>query len=192
MNDMEYKATLSIGERAVTTLADILPEAGPIRMLVVGKTPSPVSVEVGHYLQGRQGRLFWTRLEEYGILSCCDGRFHDELLIDHGFGITDIAKEPRAHGVEPSRDEYREGWERVDEIIARLRPRIVTFVYKGALDRVLRFNYGWQHSSAYGFNYDLMRTFGRRVFAFPLPGTPCTLRESRRAMEDLTKALVDD
>ena len=63
-------------------------------------------------------------------------------------------------------------------IITRTRPRILTFVYKGALDKVLEYSFGWEHKSEYGFNDDLMRTFGRRVFAFPLPGVACTLRES--------------
>lgn len=189
---MEYRTTIQVADGAVATLADVLPDTGPIRMLVVSKTPSPASIEIGHHLQGGQGRLFWLRLEEYGILPHSEGRFHDELLVEHGFGITHIAKRPRPFGKEPTTDEYRQGWQQVDDIIAHLRPRIVTFVYKGALDRVLRLHYGWQHNSEYGFNHDLMRAFGRRVFAFPLPGPQCTLRESRRAMEDLCKALVND
>jgi len=180
---------MQINGQQVTTLADILPAAGPMRMLVVGKTLSPASVDVGHHLQSRQGRLFWRRLEEYDVLPCPNDRYHDETLLEQGFGIINIAKQPRELGSEPSSDEYRAGWEHVEEVIQRLRPRIVTFVYKGALDCVLRLNYGWQHNSVYGFNQDLTRTLGRRVFAFPLPGTPCTLREARRAMEDLQKAV---
>ena len=96
---------------------------------------------------------------------------------------------PRPFGDEPARDEYQEGWERVNAIVARLRPRILVFVYKGSLDRVLRFSYGWEHKCEYGFNDDLARTFGRRVFAFPLPGVSCTAREAQRHMTDLAHAL---
>ena len=180
---------MQIDGQPVTTLADVLPDAGPMRMLVVGKMPSPTSVGAGHHLQSRQGRLFWRRLEEYDVIPCANGCYHDEILLGQGFGMVNISKQPRELGSEPSADEYREGWKHVEEVIQRLRPRIVTFVYKGALDCVLRLSYGWQHSSVYGFNQDLTRTLGRRVFAFPLPGTPCTLRESRRAMEDLQKAV---
>jgi len=178
---------MQIDGQQVPTLADILPAAGPMRMLVVGKTPSPSSVTAGHHLQSRQGRLFWRRLEEYNVLPSPGDGYHDEILLGHGFGMINICKQPLELGSEPSADDYRAGWKHVDEVIQRLRPRVVTFVYKGALDCVLRLSYGWQHSSIYGFNQDLTRTMGRRVFAFPLPGTPCTLRESRRAMEDLQK-----
>lgn len=189
---MEHRTTITLAGDAVTTLADVLPEAGPLRMLVVGKTPSPASVEAGHHLQGGEARLFWSRLEEHGILPSGAGRPCDDLLIEHGFGITDIAKRPRALGQEPTADEYRQGWQGVEEIIDRLRPRIVTFVYKSSLDRVLRLHFGWQHTSHYGFNHDLMRTFGRRVFVFPLPGVPCPPHEAQRAMEDLCQALAND
>lgn len=37
---------------SVLTLADILPERPGLRMLIVGKTPAPVSVKVGHYFRG--------------------------------------------------------------------------------------------------------------------------------------------
>ena len=63
------------------------------------------------------------------------------------------------------------------------------FVYKGSLDKVLHFSFGWEHKSGYGFNDDLARTFGRRVFAFPLPGVSCTAREAQRHMTDLAQAL---
>ena len=107
----------------------------------------------------------------------------------NGFGMTDVCKVPRPFGEEPSEAEYIEGWERVNGIIMRTRPRILTFVYKGALDKVLEYSFGWDHKSGYGFNDDLMRTFGRRVFAFPLPGVACTLRESQRHLADLAGAL---
>jgi hypothetical protein len=70
-----------------------------------------------------------------------------------------------------------------------VRPRILVFVYKGALDRVLDFSFGWDHESSYGFNDDLSRTFGRRVFALPLPGASCSAREAQRHMTDLKRAL---
>jgi hypothetical protein len=103
--------------------------------------------------------------------------------------MTDICKLPRPFGEEPTKSEYVEGWERVNGLVTRLRPRILVFVYKGALDKVLEYSFGWEHKSGYGFNDDLMRTFGRRVFAFPLPGVACTAREAQRHMTDLAGAL---
>jgi double-stranded uracil-DNA glycosylase len=174
----------------VVTLADILPERGPLRVLFIGKTPSPASVEAGHYYQGRMGKGLWKRLDEYGVLPAHQGQYGDDQLLARGFGMTDLCKAPRPFGEEPTQREYVEGWERVSGVVAAMRPRILVFVYKGALDKVLQYSFGWgDHKSEYGFNDDLMRTFGRRVFAFPLPGTACTLRESRRHLGDLATAL---
>jgi uracil-DNA glycosylase len=186
---VDHRIDMEIDGQAVTTLADIVPTRGPLRVLFVGKSPAPVSVESGHYLQGRMGKGFWKRLDEVGLLHAANGEFHDDLLLDNGFGMTDVCKLPRPSGEEPGQAEYTEGWERVNGIITRTRPRILTFVYKSALDKVLEYSFGWEHKSGYGFNDDLMRTFGRRVFAFPLPGVACTLRESQRHLADLAGSL---
>jgi len=186
---VDYRIEMTFDGRQVATLADILPERGPLRMLIIGKTPSPASVQAGHYFQGRMGRGLWKRLDEAGVLHAPPGCFADEAALDNGFALTDICKLPRPFGQEPSEAEYREGWERVSALVTDLRPRILTFAYKGALDKVLKYSYGWEHKSCYGFNDDLMRTFGRRVFAFPLPGVSCTAREAKRHMGDLAGAL---
>jgi uracil-DNA glycosylase len=186
---VDHRIDIEVDGRAVTTLADIVPAHGPLRVLFVGKSPAPVSVEAGHYLQGRMGKGFWKRLDEVGLLHAAGGEFHDDLLLDSGFGMTDVCKLPRPTGEEPSQAEYTEGWERVNGLISRTRPRILTFVYKSALDKVLEYSFGWEHKSGYGFNDDLMRTFGRRVFAFPMPGVACTQREAQRHLADLAGAL---
>ena len=98
---MDYRVDMTFDGRRVPTLADILPERGPLRMLIVGKTPSPASVEAGHYFEGRMGRGLWKRLDEAGLLCAPPGGFADELLVEHGFGVTDLCKVPRPFGDEP-------------------------------------------------------------------------------------------
>jgi TDG/mug DNA glycosylase family protein len=186
---MTHLTELTVDGREVMTLADILPERGTLRALLIGKTPSPASVEAGHYFEGRMGRGLWKRLDEAGLLHASRGASFDDALLAAGFGVTDLCKVPREFGDEPCQAEYEEGWSRVNGIVLRLRPRILVFVYKGSLDKVLRYSFGWEHRSGYGFNDDLMRTFGRRVFAFPLPGVACTAREAQRHMADLAGAL---
>lgn len=186
---MTHLTEIDAGDgRRVPTLADILPETGQLRALFIGKTPSPASVEVGHYFEGRMGRGLWKRLGDAGILRAPPGGYSDDALLAAGFGVTDLCKIPRPFGDEPGREEYEAGWERLSGVVARLRPRILVFVYKGSLDKVLRFSFGWAHRSCYGFNDDLARTFGRRVFAFPLPGVSCSAREAQRHMSDLARA----
>jgi len=59
---VNYQTTIEIDGGPVKTLLDIVPQRGPLRMLIIAKTPAPVSVEAGHYFQGAQGRMFWNSL----------------------------------------------------------------------------------------------------------------------------------
>src|SRR5258706_15405434 len=61
-----HRTTITVDGVAVETLADLPPLRD--RILFVGLNPSPVSVEAGHYFQGRLGQLFWRRLITAEIL----------------------------------------------------------------------------------------------------------------------------
>jgi len=52
-----HLVTLAIAGTRVRTLADLPPMRD--RLLFVGLNPSPVSVDAGHYHQGKLGRTFW-------------------------------------------------------------------------------------------------------------------------------------
>ncbi len=52
---MSHLTEIDVDGAAVPTLADILPQGGELRALFIGKTPSPASVEVGHYFEGKHG-----------------------------------------------------------------------------------------------------------------------------------------
>jgi hypothetical protein len=111
--------------------------------------------------------------------------FEDDSLLDRGSGLTDIAKVTRPFGDEPSGQEYRDGSSRILALIRLHRPSIVVFVYKKALDKMGRLQFGIEKKSTYGFNDSHEAHFGARVFAFPLPGVPCKSAEAKNAMEDL-------
>lgn len=148
----------------ITTLRDIIPER--MTVLFVGLNPSPVSVAAGHYHQGRLGKRFWAMLEMYGILPHPPaGAYHDDLLEDRGFGITDLAKLPTARVVGLAKEDIELGRELVLEKILRLTPQIVCSVYKSVLETVLG-------RKLPGFG--LMReTIGdSRLFALPFPYRP--------------------
>jgi mismatch-specific thymine-DNA glycosylase len=169
---MSHRVTIRVGGRRVETLEDILPAAGPIEMLIVAKTPALESVRAGHYFQGHHGRMFWNRLSEHRLLEVAPGAFEDDALIAHGYGLTDIVKVPRDYGSEPSSEEYRDGVQRILNLVAELEPRVLLFVYKRVLDQILRLAFQHRDKASYGFNEDLAAYFGCRVFAFPMPGTP--------------------
>lgn len=186
---MDHRTTLHIDNRTVVTLADILPSEGPAKMLIIAKTPAHTSVEARHYFQGRQGRMFWNRLREYDLLTVPPATHEDDVLLAHGYALTDIVKAPRDYGNEPSDDEYRAGLDRILALISQLEPRVLMFVYKRVLDQILRLSFSRRQKSNYGFNTDLDELFGSRVFAFPMPGTPCTSAQAIIAMNELADAL---
>src|ERR1700681_3921889 len=88
----------------VPTLRDILPTTPGLRVLFVGKTPAPCSVEAGHYFQGHHGSMFWNKLREYGRFEPTT-EFEDDSLLWHGYGLTDIVKAPHGFEEEPSDQE---------------------------------------------------------------------------------------
>ena len=88
-----HVTTTLVDGRPVDTLADLPPLRD--RLLFVGLNPSPVSVEAGHYHQGRLGRTFWRRLMLAEILPAgTDVETADDALMAAGHGITDLLKTP--------------------------------------------------------------------------------------------------
>src|SRR5215204_3199023 len=88
-----HRITTVIDGRTIDTLADLPPLRD--RLLFVGLNPSPISVESGHYFQGRLGRAFWQRLVTASILP--QGTVIDEAddaLMAQGHGVTDLLKVP--------------------------------------------------------------------------------------------------
>jgi mismatch-specific thymine-DNA glycosylase len=154
-------------------------------ILFIAKTPATVSVDAGHYFQGRQGRMFWNKLSEYEILKVPKGQFEDEFLGKYNYGLTDIVKVPREYGNEPSEEEYKSGVMRILNLIEKYKPKVIVFVYKKVLDNIVRLSFGISTKSKYGFNSQLEKFFNSKVFVFPMPGTPCTTELSRTSMLEL-------
>lgn len=185
-----FKIVLEDNGERFETLKDILPNVSTkLKILFIAKTPALKSVEAGHYFQGHQGKMFWSRLNEYGILTIKPNTFEDENLLENGFGLTDIVKRPRDYGNEPSKLEYKAGSERILNIIDKHKPDVIIFVYKKVLDNILKWGYLLKVKSVYGFNDDLSKYFKSRVFVFPMPGTPCTSGQSTKSMTELKNYL---
>lgn len=180
-----FRTILNVEGKKIETLSDILPNKPGLKILFIAKTPLPKSVESGHYFQGTQGTMLWNKLARYDILKVPDGEYHDEYLLKFGFGITDIVKVPRAYGSEPSADEYQEGMHRILELIKLHEPKILFFVYKGVLDKIMKYKFKCSQKSEYGFNDNLYPFFSSNVFVFPMPGTPCKKEFAHQAMSNL-------
>ena len=90
-----HRITTLIDGEEVETLADLPPLRD--RLLFVGLNPSPVSVEAGHYHQGRLGQTFWRRLMTAGVIPRGTPiETADDALMAAGHGITDLIKLPDA------------------------------------------------------------------------------------------------
>ena len=111
-----HRTVLDIDGQTTATLADLPPDRGGL--LFVGLNPSPVSVEAGHYHQGRLGRMFWARLVKASILPP---------------GTSDLLKRPSARDT-ASDAELRAGVGPLWQKVALWRPAAVVFVYKRAAE----------------------------------------------------------
>ncbi|HEY7131794.1 MAG TPA: uracil-DNA glycosylase family protein [Candidatus Limnocylindrales bacterium] len=127
-----HRVTIDVDGVPTETLADLPPLRD--RLLFVGLNPSPVSVEAGHYFQGRLGRALWARLIRAEILPAgTDIATADDALVAAGHGVTDLHKRPSPRD-DASDAELRAGvgplWQRV----AVWRPAAVVFVWKRAAE----------------------------------------------------------
>lgn len=160
-----FRATIEVGGVATTTLADLPPLRD--RLLFVGLNPSPVSVEAGHYHQGRLGRTFWRRLMLAEVLPAGTAvETADETLVAAGHGITDLRKVPSARD-EATDAELTAGVGPLWQKIAIWRPAAVVFIYKRAATiaagRALDAHWGQLAGVALG---------GRPCFLMPGPYAP--------------------
>lgn len=84
--------TLEVDGRRFETLVELLRPG--LRAVVVGLNPSVVSVEAGHYFQGRLGKRMWQRLQQAGILADLTPGFEDDEAFRHGIGFADVVRAP--------------------------------------------------------------------------------------------------
>jgi TDG/mug DNA glycosylase family protein len=119
----------------VFTLEDLLHSR--LRTVVVGINPSPVSVAVGHYYQGKLGQRFYKRLDRAGVIDLSAAGFQDDAAFTAGIGFTDVVKRPtaRAHDLRPG--ELEHGRELLEAKLARLRIPKVMFTFKAGAEALL-------------------------------------------------------
>jgi TDG/mug DNA glycosylase family protein len=157
-----HRTTIDIDGIATQTLADLPPSRDGL--LFVGLNPSPVSVEAGHYHQGRLGRRFWERLMHIGIIpSRTDAAEADDALVDAGHGITDLIKRPSPRD-EATDEELRYGVGPLWQKIALWRPGAIVFIYK----RAAQIAAGRQVQEPWG-QLDGVALAGRPCFLMPGP-----------------------
>jgi TDG/mug DNA glycosylase family protein len=177
-----FRTTLTWRGKQCETLADIL--APNLVCVFLGLNPSPVSVAAGHYMRGTLGRQFWTMLDHYGILALpTDGRLPDEVLLENGFGFTDLAKCPSPRAQSLTREDIDVGRDELRSKVTEYRPRILCSVYKSTIEQLMDKRYPHQ----YGLLPD--RFGGTMLFAAPFPYKPVEMRD--RYFAEL-RALIEE
>lgn len=105
------------------TLADTV---GPgMRLLVVGLNPSLVAADAGYGFAGPTNR-FWKVALAAGLVDRARDPLH--ALRTHGVGMTDQVKRATRAAGELTAAEYRAGAQRLERLVAWLRPATVCFV----------------------------------------------------------------
>lgn len=178
---MNYRTTETWRGKKVETLADIL--APGLTCVFVGLNPSPVSVAAGHYMQGTLGKQFWRLLGRHGVIpASSNGHYPDELLLDAGFGFTDLAKVPTPRATGLTREDIEVGRHLLREKIERYQPKLLCSVYRSSIEAAT----GRRYPKQYGLLPD---TIGEtKLFALPFPYRPAA--EVDRYMNEFRKLIA--
>jgi double-stranded uracil-DNA glycosylase len=160
-----HRTTLDIDGVPTETLEDLPPLRD--RLLFVGLNPSPVSVDAGHYFQGRLGRAFWRRLVTASILPPdTEIETADDTLVRVGHGVTDLLKRPSPRD-DATDLELRAGVGPLWHKVSVWRPAAIVFVWKRAAEAAA----GRRLGEPWG-QLDGVALSGRPCFLMPGPYAP--------------------
>ena len=107
------------------TVPDLI--APGLSVLFVGINPGLYSGAVGHHF-ARPGNRFWKVLHTAGFTDAVVSPFEERLLLERGFGITNIVRRTTAAADELSANELIHGARRLRAKVARYRPGVVAFL----------------------------------------------------------------
>lgn len=150
-------STSTAGSRALSapgplnlpTLPDYLRPG--LKLVFVGFNPGETSARLGHYYAFK-ANLFWTALNESGLVPEPLTYLDDHRLPEFGIGITDLAKAPSRSSADLGRNAFVAGREALHRKLRRVRPRVVAFNGKGVYEMFTgrRCTLGLQPDELYG------------------------------------------
>ncbi len=107
-------------------------------IVFVGINPGTYSDRVGHYFARKQN-MFWSALNESGLVSELLTPQDDSRMTSFGFGLTDVVKRASGSASEVSESEFVHGGQDLRRKLEPLKPRIICFAglvgYRLAFDR---------------------------------------------------------
>ncbi|MEX2672429.1 MAG: G/U mismatch-specific DNA glycosylase [Phycisphaeraceae bacterium] len=117
-------------------LRDVWPRG--VKVVFCGINPSLYSAATGRHF-ARPGNRFWPTLHQAGFTDRQLSPFEDHLLPRYGCGLTNLVNRATARADELTRQELREGGQRLREKVAERRPRCLAVVgitaYRTAFDQ---------------------------------------------------------
>src|SRR5829696_9244031 len=98
---------------------------GPgLKALFCGINPSLYSAAVGHHF-ARPGNRFWPTLYAAGFTDRLFSAFEDRLLLERGYGITNVVERATASAAELGREEYVRGGKTLEAKVRNYAPEVV-------------------------------------------------------------------
>ena len=132
-----------------------------LRILFVGINPGLYSAAVGHHF-ARPGNRFWPALHGAGFTERRLAPAEERLLLDQGYGITNVVNRATARADELTEKDLLDGIGRLEKKVGRFRPSCVAFlgisVYQAVFD---------QRSASIG--PQSVKFGGARVWLWPNP-----------------------
>jgi TDG/mug DNA glycosylase family protein len=169
-----------VNAQDIAVLPDLL--ADNLNVVIVGTAAGPISARQGHYY-ARPGNRFWRTLREVGLTPTELRPSDYAKLLDHGIGLTDLAK--GTFGVD--RDLKAEDFDRMRlrSVLKTRSPRLVAFNGKTAAARY--FDVSTKQIS-YGRQSD---TIGRTIVYICCSTSPANGHWSRQAWEELAACVLN-
>jgi len=111
------------------TVRDVI--ARDLRVLFCGINPGLYTAAVGHHF-ARPGNRFWPALHAAGFTDRLLSPFEEELLLDDGYGVTNVVMRATATANELTRDELILGGAELIKKVRRYRPAFLAVLGVGA------------------------------------------------------------
>ena len=137
---MKSRAAISSARPPKPSAADIADAAGKgirdvvapdLRVLFVGINPGLYTAATGHHF-ARPGNRFWPALHAAGFTPRLLHPSEQRLLLQSGYGITNLVNRATATADEVAPQEFVAGRRRLAAKVRRLRPKAVAFLGVGA------------------------------------------------------------
>jgi TDG/mug DNA glycosylase family protein len=111
------------------TIRDVI--APNLKVLFAGINPGLYTAAVGHHF-ARPGNRFWNALHDGGFSERLLSPFEERELLKGGYGITNVASRATATADRLTKEEIREGGQKLVAKVRRYQPRVLAILGLGA------------------------------------------------------------